>query len=326
MVTGAINLIPEESTARMVELALLAESLGYARCWVYDEGLASRDVHVVMTAIAVATTKIAIGPGITNPYTRHPAATASAIASLDEVSGGRAFYGIGAGGSLTLDPMALKRKRPLGAVRDSIAIARGLFLSERVDHKGAVFSVENASIAYGRAGTEIWLAGRGPKMLALGGAQCDGVMLDCIYKPHLQDVVTSIRDAGRAHANTPKISYSTMVLTSDRALAVAKAHMTYRLVDSPPEIKALIGITDAECDKIRAAMADGLDAAGEFVRDEWVMPFVISGSVEECAGELERISAECGIDEFLLPVLDDENAEEMITTVSQVLDLNEVAR
>ncbi|HAQ23794.1 MAG TPA: 5,10-methylenetetrahydromethanopterin reductase, partial [Acidimicrobiaceae bacterium] len=40
------------------------------RCWVYDEGLATRDLYVTMTAIAQATNRLEIGPGITNAYSR----------------------------------------------------------------------------------------------------------------------------------------------------------------------------------------------------------------------------------------------------------------
>jgi len=120
MITTSINLIPETATTTMARLAAEAETLGYRRCWVYDEGLATRDAYVTMAAIGAATERIEIGPGITNPYTRHPAQTASAIATLDEVTGGRAFLGIGAGGSLTLDPIGLVREKPLTAVRETI--------------------------------------------------------------------------------------------------------------------------------------------------------------------------------------------------------------
>lgn len=106
MRTG-INIIPEGPIAGLVEVAVEAERLGFGRCWAYDEGLATRDVYVTLAAIAAATSTIEIGPGITNPYTRHPAQTASAVASLDELSGGRAFLGIGAGGSLTLTPLGI---------------------------------------------------------------------------------------------------------------------------------------------------------------------------------------------------------------------------
>ncbi len=122
----SLNVIPECPIREIVDLAVHAEELGFDRVWVYDEGLVTRDVFVVMSAIAAATTQIEIGPGITNPYTRHPGQTAAAIASLDELSGGRAFLGIGAGGSLTLDPLGLERRRPLTAVRETIDAARAL--------------------------------------------------------------------------------------------------------------------------------------------------------------------------------------------------------
>ena len=86
-----INLMPEAPVSDLVVLARIAEELGFARVWVYDEGLAMRDVYVTMTAIAAATSKVHVGTGITNPYTRHPSTTAAAIATLHEMTGGRAF-------------------------------------------------------------------------------------------------------------------------------------------------------------------------------------------------------------------------------------------
>ena len=87
----SLNVIPECPIEQIVQVVKHAENLGYQRCWVYDEGLATRDVHIVMTAIALETNLIEIGPGITNPYTRHPAQTAASIITLDELTKGRAF-------------------------------------------------------------------------------------------------------------------------------------------------------------------------------------------------------------------------------------------
>lgn len=319
MVRAGVNLIPEESIDRMVELARLAEAAGYDRCWVYDEGLATRDVYVTLSAIAMATERLELGPGITNPYTRHVGATAGAIATLDELSHGRAFLGIGAGGSLTLDPLGIERERPLTAVRETIDACRALFAGETVDADGDTVRLRGASLHNGRASTEIWLAGRGPRMLALGGRRCDGVLLDFIYKPSLGAAIDHVRAAGQAAGNEPRISYSTMVITDDLTMAATKPHMTYRLVDTPSNVKASIGLSDADADAIRAAMADGLEAAGEHVREEWVLPFVISGSVDECSAELADLIERYGIDDFLLPVLDDATADELIGTVARVL-------
>ena len=58
---------------------------------------------MTLGAVAAATSRVTIGPGITNAYTRHPGVTAAGIATLDDLSGGRAALGVGAGGSLTPD-------------------------------------------------------------------------------------------------------------------------------------------------------------------------------------------------------------------------------
>ena len=321
MVRPAFNVMPHGSVERAVELARLAESLGYERCWVYDEGLAASDVYVAMTAIALSTESLMVGPGITNPYTRHAGATASAIATLDEVSGGRAFLGIGAGGSLTLDPLAITRRRPLTAVRETIDACRRLFAGETVSIEGSHVRLSGASLLNVRAATEIWLAGRGPRMLELGGAACDGVLVDFIYKPHLGPAIERIRGAGRAAGNDPRIAYSTMLVTDDDTMAAVKPHLTYRLVDSPAEVQEAIGLTESSAAEIRAALADGLEAAAEHVRDEWALPFVIAGSPSECGRELQSLAAQHGIESFVVPLLDDEPAETLLHSGAQIIEM-----
>jgi 5,10-methylenetetrahydromethanopterin reductase len=312
---AGVNLIPEGSIAHTVELARHAEELGYARCWVYDEGLASHDVHVVMAAIAAATSRIEIGTGITNAYTRHPAQTIAAIASLDELSGGRAFLGLGAGGSLTLNPLGLERSAPLATLREMVAAARGLFAGERMDLDGAAFTLRGATIPRGRADTEIWFAGRGDKMLRLGGEICDGVMLDFIHRPSLADYVARARSA----RTDVRICYSTTIVTEPSHLEAVRPHLTYRLVDSPPAVRAELGIGDDDVAAIAAAMGQGLHAAGALVRDEWAEPFVIGGTPDGCAGELRRIVEAYDIEEFLLPVYEMADEHGYLEQVAAVL-------
>ena len=300
----SVNLIPEAPITEMIELAEAAERGGFDRCWVYDEGLATRDVHVTLAAIASATERLELGPGITNPYTRHPAQTAAAIASLDELSGGRAFLGIGAGGSLTLNPLDINRTKPLTAVRETIEICRALFAGQAVDHNGDHVSLRAATLGYGRPDIEIWLAGRGPKMLALGGAEADGVMLDFIYQPHLGDYVKRIRSGSRGDDHGARICYSTAVVTDEEDLEFVRPHMTYRLIDAPPTVKDALGISASDVEQIAAAMSHGLAAAAEHVRDEWILPFVIAGTASECREQIDRLADEHGFEEFLLPVFE----------------------
>ncbi len=322
MIRHEFNVLPHGPIERAVELARFAETLGYQRCWVYDEGLAASDVYVTMAAIALATTSLEVGPGITNPYTRHAGATASAVASLDELSGGRAFLGIGAGGSLTLDPLSIDRIRPLAAVRETIDACRRLFGGETVSVDGLHVQLSDASLLHARAGTEIWLAGRGQRMLELGGTACDGVLVDFVYKPHLAAAVERIRSAGLDAGNEPRVAYSTMLVTDDDTMAAVKPHLTYRLVDTPADVQQAIGLTDVDAARIRDALADGLEAAAEHVRDEWALPFVIAGTPAECGQELHRLAAEHGIESFVVPLLDDESAETLLRSGAEIMGLS----
>jgi len=320
VVAASVNIIPEGTVQELVALGVIAEELGFKRCWVYDEGLATRDVYITLAAISAATSTLQLGTGITNPYTRHPATTAMATVTLDEMSGGRAFLGIGAGGSLTLDPLGIERRSPLGSVRDVIQACRALFGGEAVTMTGTGFELRGAQLGFAaRPSIEIWLAGRGPKMLALGGEVADGVMLDFIHKPDLADYIERVHSGTRAGSKPTRICYSTMVITNDAAMEQTKPHMTYRLVDSPQEVKDALGITPADVSRIRSAMSGGLHAAAEHVRDEWVFPFVISGTESDCATELASLVERHHIDEFLLPLLDLHQAPALMHTVANVM-------
>src|ERR1700689_5937978 len=74
----AVRPVPE-----LVSLAVAAEDLGAAALLLADEGV-DRDLYVTLTAIAVATRRLALIPAITNPHSRHPVATAAALGSLAE--------------------------------------------------------------------------------------------------------------------------------------------------------------------------------------------------------------------------------------------------
>ena len=192
---ASLNLMPEAPVERIVELAVEAERLGFRRCWVYDEGLRARDVHVTLAAIATATARIQLGPGITNPHTRHPGVTAASVASLDELSDGRAFLGLGAGGALTLDPLDIEPSKPLTAVRETVRACRSLFAGGRVDLDGETVQLSSARLGYARSDIEIWLAGRGPRMMRTAGELADGLNLSYVHKGTLDEVIAAVRSA-----------------------------------------------------------------------------------------------------------------------------------
>ncbi len=315
----SVNLMPTSKVEKLVELAELSEKLGYKRCWVYDEGLHTRDVFVTLTSIAIATKKILIGPGITNPYVRHPGITASAIASLDEVSNGRSFIGLGAGGGLTLNPLGIERLKPVTTVSETVVALRGLFSGQKIDLEGNEFSLKSASLNYGRENIEIFLAGRGKRITQLGAELGDGFYLSYIHKDFLSGHLEALRNA--AKRDPFKIVYSTMIVSSQKEFEEARAALSFRLVDSPQEVKDYIGMTEEINSQIKTALSEGGPSnAAKYVPSEWVEQFVITGSSSEASEELINLFDKNGIDEFQLPIGNPEEAEKVISRTSKMFD------
>lgn len=315
---SGVMLSPHVPLPELVELGRLAESLGYTRIWVPDEAMATRDVFVAMTAIATATERIAIGTGIVNPFTRNPALTAAAIASVDEISGGRAFLAIGAGGGLSLGPLGIERVHPLARVREAIEVSRRLFSGETVTYAGDAVTLRGVTLAYARPDIEVWFAGRGDQMLRQAGELVDGVLLEFLYKPALGSYVAQVHSGADRTANAPRLCYSTVVVSDRSHYDTIRPHMTYRIVDSPPATKIALGISPEQIDTIRSAMAGGLDAAAPLIRDEWIDPFVLVGSGAQVAAELRLLNATHGFAEFLLVLADMSTAAEQITSFAAV--------
>jgi len=315
--TGSVNLMPTGPAAQVAELAAEAERLGYRRCWVYDEGLVTRDVYVTLTAVAAATSTIKLGPGITNPFTRHPGVTANAIASLDEYSDGRAFLGIGAGGGLTLGPLAIRRNRPLTAVAEMVDTTRRLWSGATVDLDGRTVQYHAAAIESPRPDIEIHLAGRGPRMIELASTVADGFYLSYIHKDFIAPMVAALR-SGPSSSMT--ITYSTRIVVDDDGFEAARRDLTFRLPDSPAPILESLGVGPDDITALRQALADGgPPGAAHLIRDEWVRPFVIAGTRAECRAELKDLAQRVGLDEFLLPIDDLDAAPELLSDTMSLI-------
>ncbi|GIV70782.1 MAG: hypothetical protein KatS3mg048_3644 [Caldilinea sp.] len=171
-----IQIIPTMPVDEVIATAVMAEELSYDFCLLADEGFMP-DVYVALGAIAQRTQRIRLGP-VTNGYTRHPAATATAIATLDDLSGGRALATLVAGGSMVLNPMGIAREAPLTVMRETVAILRALWSGEEVTWQGKRYALQRARLhSQRRHAIPLWLAVRGEKMLELAGQEADGVVL-----------------------------------------------------------------------------------------------------------------------------------------------------
>jgi 5,10-methylenetetrahydromethanopterin reductase len=87
--TLQLLLLGDAPVAQLIERARLAEASGYSAVWVADERF-YREVYSCLGQLSARTSRLLLGPCVTDPFARHPALTAMAIATLDEISGGRA--------------------------------------------------------------------------------------------------------------------------------------------------------------------------------------------------------------------------------------------
>src|ERR1700756_55041 len=114
-----------------VTQAQAAEAAGFDGLW-FAENPFSRGILPAATACALATRRLHIGAGVFNPYNRHPTLIAMEIGALDDLAGGRAAIGIGSGIGDRVTRMGLSYDKPLAAVRDAIAIVRGMLKGDAV--------------------------------------------------------------------------------------------------------------------------------------------------------------------------------------------------
>lgn len=297
---------PTQPVRRLVSLAQLAEGLGATVCFVADEGT-ERDVHVAMTAILLGTSSMVVAPAITNPFSRHPVTTAAAIATLAEMAPGRVWHGLGVGGSRVLDPLGLSPDRPFTALRDTFESNRTLLSG------GAVGSASLPWAGAAGASVPFAVAGRGPRVQALGASSADWVILSAKPLPHLHDEAVRIRGAGRA-----RIAWSAYLAHSDLERSRVLRHFSYMALDAPPDIRAAAGLDDERAARIKAAMLSGrMDDAATLLPPALVDQYAVAGTPEECAA---AIAAHVGdFDLFMLPMNDEPSCEEHIRASAAIL-------
>src|SRR5215831_15736031 len=119
-----------ESLARFGDLCAEAEERGFEWIGVADSQSVFRELYVALTVAALRTRRSHLGPLVTNPLTRHLVVTASAISSVDELSGGRVRLGLGSGDSAIYTIGA--PPTTLAGLEDSILTLRRLTAGESV--------------------------------------------------------------------------------------------------------------------------------------------------------------------------------------------------
>jgi probable F420-dependent oxidoreductase len=204
------TLKPEHSIERTLALTRQAEAAGFEYGWLFDSHVLWREPYVLLTLMAEATERLRLGTCVTNPATREPSVTASALAVLNEVSGGRMDLGIGRGDSARR--VLGKPPTTMATLEESIHAIKGLVEGRTVEYEGTELSLPWA----GRWTLPVWVAGYGPMALAMTGRVADGVILQLADPDLIRWFVSQVREA-EAAAGRPAGSV--------RVQAAAPAHV-----------------------------------------------------------------------------------------------------
>jgi probable F420-dependent oxidoreductase len=308
---------PEHSVERTIGLAKQAEAAGFAYGWLFDSHVLWRDPYPLLTLIARETTTLRLGTCVTNPATREPSVTASSLAVLQEVSGGRFDLGIGRGDSAIR--VLGKPPTSMAILEEAVHVIRALAEGRPIEYEGATLQLPWS------AGHRlpVWIAGYGPVALKMTGRIADGAMLQIGDPDLVRWFASQVHDSAREAGRDPR---------AVRIMAAAPAHVG-DLADGRDRIRwfpALVGnhvvdlvnkyqgeLPEALTHYIRGR--EGYDylhhaevgsSNAAFVTDDIVDRFGLVGDAEAHVAKL-RVLAEAGVDQFNLYLMNGNEEEQL---------------
>ncbi len=307
------EITPGMAPGQVVALATEVEQAGFDRLGISDVIL-WHDCYVLMALCAGATERVEIGPLVTNPYSRHPAVLAGAVATLSDVSGGRAFLGLGVGAGL--EQFGMDYSRPVRTLREAAVICRGLWAGEEVSYRGEIFSADRARLQSTPAAMPALVLGtRSRGVMRLAGELADRVLVGARYwSPAQADEYRTWLAEGAARAGRPpdEVEVSprlTICVSTDGDLArrsVKRYVAHYLSLLRPPDLDLPPRLIEGIDEALARARGwyfdhDRYDPPELFslIGDDLVERFAVAGTPGECVTQLRRV-ADLGFDSFSL--------------------------
>jgi 5,10-methylenetetrahydromethanopterin reductase len=301
----------------MVALARRAEERGFASVWVAETRM-TRDGFVPLAAIAQATSRVKVGTGIVNVYTRGPVVVAISFAALAEIAPGRVLMGLGAGSPLVLAPQGVAWKKPVTRLREYCDVVRPLLRGEEVRYDGEFVQLDgaqiqdllaaDASIAKGEIPLVLGVTGR--PAVELAGEVADGALYNaCLPTSYLERARGWLAaGAARSGRDPAAIDVGMGIVSAvheDSATGKDIAHRFCGLYLSLfPNIAKETGLDPELIAATRAAFEEGgVDAALRVVPRSVVDLLCAAGTPAECQERLDEYRA-AGVQEPVLIALE----------------------
>jgi len=308
MLTFGVTVLPDPPHTRFVELMQLAEEHGFEYGWTYDSHILWHDAYPLLTLLAVNTDKLKFGHCVTNPGTREPTVTASAYATLHAISGGRAVMGIGRGDSARrvsgYEPVKMAE------FEASCRMMKDLMNGRPVEWNGKELELEWAK---GRPEIPMYIAGYGPRALAVAGRIGVGVIIQLADPVIIQAIMEQARaaaeEAGRDPSELKCLVCAPSIVTDDiqearQAVRWFPAMVSNHVMDLIERYGEDSEIPKDLTDYVKARkFYDYKDhsregaAHGEFVSDEISDRFSVIGSLDQVREKLRDLDS-VGVDHF----------------------------
>ena len=282
-VPGAINV------KQVVTYTKLAESKDIDYAWITNH-YNNRHAYPTLAMIAANTDTIKMGPGIMNTFTDTPAAIASFMATLNEISDGRAVLGIGPGDLSTLPKLAIDPVKPVGHLKEGVEQIRKLLAGEEVKKTGAMefFDYDGAKLTGvtlpGKKGIPVYIGAQGSKVLELAGTIGDGALINASNPKDF--------DVG---------AYTAMSIDMNekKARNAAKIVAAFIAAGSPPALLQRHGLDLANVAKIKEALGRfDFKTVGGLVGDKEIDAFTIAGTPDVVKQKCEDL-AKAGVTQII---------------------------
>jgi 5,10-methylenetetrahydromethanopterin reductase len=247
-----------EAPGKTIALARAADEAGVDSIWV-SEDPDGWDAFAVLAAFAVETKQARLGTGVTNPYLRHPNQIAASIATLDQLSGGRAFLGLGRGQTEWYQrSLGIKTGKPLEVLEETVDLLEAWWSDEHRASSSSHFAVNNweRSIAPLRR-PQIYLAAAGPKALELAGRRADGVLFNELASvDYLRGAIERVKQAaagaGRDPAAFSFFARTGIFVTDDPEPELERRKTTVAMIHALPGMERLIATPEFDTARIIA--------------------------------------------------------------------------
>jgi len=313
-----------------LEYVKYAEKRGFESVWQAESRLV-RDAIVPMAAYAAVTTRLKVGSGVINNWTRNIGLLAATFLTLDDLAPDRIICGIGAWWDPLASNVGIDRRKPLLAMRETITVFKRLLNMENVTFHGEFVHVNGIEldIVHGRREPRkvpVYIGATGDQMMEMTGEIADGVVLNYCVPPQYNVRALELLEKGAVKSgrhlediDRPQLVVCSIDRDHNRAIDTTRELLTQYLAQQPHIAKAS-GVSQEVVTKIQSilgwpATQEQILKAKHLIPEDLIYRITASGTPEEArtkVAEYRKNGCTCPI---LYPV--GGNVKLLIDTFSQ---------